>query len=332
MNDACIPPEPKKVILTDVFSVVLLSVSTLPHSFKNIHKYLTSTDDVKAQTVDYFSALYHRNERPEPPKQWMDCNPRPAPGPDRWEKWMVKSDATDLANFCGVCTSSLCMNMPFMWLNSLLTPYLAQHSVLPEGQIATQPEVQGRDLTSFLTQLETWADHTKTPLYIGFDRLKPQGFYDAIMAYGLPSSIIDFDVSAQSDIPYWIKVFHGLTDTLTISGITKQGGPLSPIKCTLISSLGSHWLSDSLHHQTGHLRVATLQAFHGQPHLPDDRISIPVVMVEAMDDSAIVTTSLPTCLSSITMSEHFQSTYGGETNWPRSAAFLQNVPDPSHTT
>ncbi len=343
---------------------------------------------------------------PDPPKPWMDCpsvrsiredlrrdsfqwpqkmdllsaralirkgNPRPAPGPDRWEKWMVKSlhdfsfqlvvdlwnyciesshfpscvkpssislihkrgDATDLANFRGVCTSSLCMNMPFAWLNSLLTPYLAQHSVLPEGQIATQPGVQGRDLTSLLAQLETWADRTKTPLYTvrrdqkkGFDRLEPQGFYDAIMAYGLPSSIIDFDVSAQSDVPYRIKTFHGLTDTLTISGITKQGGPLSPIKCTLTSSLGSHWLSDSLHHHTGHLRVATLQASRGQPHLPDDRISMPVVMVEAMDDSAIVTTSLPTCLTSITMSERFQSAYGGETNWPKSAAFLRNVPNP----
>ncbi|KAK0439458.1 uncharacterized protein EV420DRAFT_1316137 [Desarmillaria tabescens] len=92
--------------------------------------------------------------------------------------------------------------------------------------------------------------------------------------------------------------------------------------------MGSHWLSDSLRHQTGHLHVATLQASRGQPHLPDDRISIPVVMVEAMDDSAIVTTSLPTCLSSITMSERFQSAYGGETNWPKSAAFLRNVPNP----
>ncbi|KAK0229128.1 hypothetical protein EDD85DRAFT_741369, partial [Armillaria nabsnona] len=78
----------------------------------------------------------------------------------------------------------------------------------------------------------------------------------------------------------------------------------------------------------GLLRVATVQASRGQPHLPDDRISMPVVMVEAMDDSAIVTTSLPTCLTSITMSEHFQSAYGGETNWPKSAAFLRNVPDP----
>ncbi|KAK0458012.1 uncharacterized protein EV420DRAFT_1270768, partial [Desarmillaria tabescens] len=207
----------------------------------NARKYFTGADDVKAQTMDYFSALYCRNDRPDPPKPWMDCpsvrsirenvrcdsfqwpqkmdllsgrslirkgNPRPAPGPDRWEKWMVKSlhdfsfqlvldlwnycidtshfpscvkpssislihkrgDATDLTNFRGICTSNL-------------------------------------DLTSFLAQLETWADRTKTPLYIvrrdqkkGFDRLEPQGFYDAIRAYGLPSSIIDFDISAQSDV------------------------------------------------------------------------------------------------------------------------------------
>ncbi|KAK0442581.1 hypothetical protein EV421DRAFT_1949429 [Armillaria borealis] len=51
-------------------------------------------------------------------------------------------------------------------------------------------------------------------------------------------------------------------------------------------------------------------------------------MVEAMDDSAIITTSMPTCLSSITMSETFQSAYGGETSWSKSAAFLRNVPNP----
>lgn len=36
-----------------------------------------------------------------------------------------RGDATELANYRGVCTSSLQMNIPFVWMNALLTPYLA---------------------------------------------------------------------------------------------------------------------------------------------------------------------------------------------------------------
>lgn len=51
-------------------------------------------------------------------------------------------------------------------------------------------------------------ERENVPLYVlrrdqqkGFDRLDPQGFYDAIISYGLPSSIIDLDRSAQTDVP-----------------------------------------------------------------------------------------------------------------------------------
>ena len=36
----------------------------------------------------------------------------------------------------------------------------------------------------------------------GFDCLEPEGFYDAVRAYGLPTAIVDFDLSAQTDVPY----------------------------------------------------------------------------------------------------------------------------------
>ncbi|KAF9027241.1 hypothetical protein BDZ89DRAFT_883338, partial [Hymenopellis radicata] len=317
-------------------------------------------------TVAYFTNLFRRTPRPAPGKPWFDTpsvrrihaqtsldpgNRRPAPGPDGWEKWMVKAlndssfeqvlrlwnypiqtshwpacvkasnlstihkrgDPTNLGNYRGVCTSSINMNIPFAWLNSLLIAYLARHQILPDCQVATQPGVQGRDLTSFLSQLNA-RDQAK-----GFDRLEPEGFYDAIHAYGLPNSIADFDRSAQDNVPYRVKTFYGLTPEFVISGVTKQGGPLSPLKCTLTSSLGNHWLADALRGVGDIVTLRTVQSRLGAPHLPADHIVLPVCMVEAMDDSIIITRSLPSCLTTTEMAERFQSAYGASTNWDKSA-------------
>ncbi|KAG0702845.1 hypothetical protein DFH29DRAFT_999067 [Suillus ampliporus] len=125
---------------------------------------------------------------------------------------------TSLANYRGICCSNFLLNTPFAWLNSLLIPYLTRLCVLPEGQVATQPGVQGKDLTSFLSQLEKTNRRAS-------DKLEPQGFYDAIAAYGLPQTIVDFDCSTQLEVPYRIHTAYGLTEPLTITGVTKQGGP-----------------------------------------------------------------------------------------------------------
>ncbi|KAG1747818.1 uncharacterized protein EDB91DRAFT_1033421, partial [Suillus paluster] len=156
-------------------------------------------------TRTYFTDLFTCQDHPIVQKPWMETpsslratlrkgNPQPSPGPDRWEKWCVKSlsdtalrlvlqlvnyeicnshfpasvkpinmttiykrgPKTLLANYRGICCSNFLLNIPFAWLNSLLIPYLMRLHVLPEGQVATQPGVQGRDLTSFLSQLESW--------------------------------------------------------------------------------------------------------------------------------------------------------------------------------
>src|SRR5271154_5338325 len=110
-------------------------------------------------------------------------NTRPTPGPDGWEKWFVKclNDSTLnvvlnlvnyiilsshfpsclkatnistvhkrgpntlLSNYRGIACSNFLLNLPFAWLNHLLTPYLTKHAVIPECQIANQPSTQGRD-------------------------------------------------------------------------------------------------------------------------------------------------------------------------------------------
>ncbi|KAF8955882.1 hypothetical protein BDZ97DRAFT_1926195 [Flammula alnicola] len=168
-------------------------------------------------------------------------NPKPTPGSDGWEKWFVKrlgdraleavldllnyiitcshfpdcvkqtnistihkhGPSVFLQNYRGIACNNLLLNLVFGWLNSLLMPYIAKHSVIPECQLTMQPGVQGCDLLSFISQMECWAERENIPLYIlqrdqkkGFDMLEPQGFYDALEAYGLPSTISDLDRSS----------------------------------------------------------------------------------------------------------------------------------------
>ncbi|TFK86682.1 hypothetical protein K466DRAFT_473922, partial [Polyporus arcularius HHB13444] len=269
-------------------------------------------------------------------------NARPAPGPDLWEKWCIKalSDSalslvldlvnyeilhshfpdsvkpaimttifkrgsrTDLSNYRGITCSNLIKNLPFAWLNHHLSAYITQQGILPETQVATQPGVQARDLTSFLSH--------------GFDRLEPEGFYDAVRAYGLPESLIALDQSAQHNVPCQVKTVHGLTQTFTLSGVTQQGGPFSPLKSTLTTSMANHWLRDVLQDMPDNLTFVTHQGSRGKPHTPDDRLRLCTQMVEAMDDSILLMPTLAATTKSALFADRFQAAYGWETNWSKS--------------
>lgn len=299
-------------------------------------------------------------------------NSCPAPGPNRWEKWFIKalSDTAlslvlqllnyeithshfpdsvkpssvstiykrgspfDLSNYRGVCCSNFLLSTPFTWLNHCLSPYISRLRILPPGQVATQAGLQGHDLTSLFTQIESWARRHSIPLYAlrrdqqkGFDRLSPQGFYDAIHAYGLSEQLIQLDISAQTNVPYSFKTAYGLTDPLLISGVTKQGGPLSPLKSTLITSLGHHWLNDIALNNSGALVLSTHQARVSFPHVPTDHLHLPITMVEAMDDSTIFATSASFLHTLVLSAECFQAAYGWLTAWSKSLLLLINMPD-----
>jgi hypothetical protein len=300
-----------------------LPLALVPSPASHPDLLVTDPIQVKRATVSYFQNLYSRTPCPPQKKPWMDTpsvktvaeqiqldpfiwpqllqlpdlrallskgNSRPTPGPDGWEKWMVRrlhdgslrvvlalvnyivqtshcppcvkptnistihkrGPNTHLANYRGIACSNLLLNLPFAWLNSLLTPYLTKHHVIPDCQVATQPGVQGRDIISFIGQFQTWTLREHIPLFIlqrdqkkGFDMLEPQGFYDALTAYTLPSAIADLDRSAQSNVPYRVKTAFGFTSSFSVHGVTKQGGSLSPLKCTLTTSLCNRWLQDA---------------------------------------------------------------------------------------
>ncbi|KAF5370395.1 hypothetical protein D9758_006983 [Tetrapyrgos nigripes] len=246
-----------------------------------------------------------------------------------------RGSRTLLRNCRGVTFSNYILNHIGAWENFHLVPYCAKHNIIPPTQIASQPGVQGRDLLSFLAHLQTWAVRNKQSLYVlqrdqqkGFDMLEPEGFYDALRAYGLPQSLIDLDISFQSNVPYSILSAYGLTDPFIVNGVTKQGGPLSPLKSCLMTSLGHYWLNDLLRDDPGALVISTANCRNHCFHTPIDDVTFPVHMVEAMDDSLLLATRLSTTRHACLAMERLQSCYGAKTCWPKSCMYFLNVIGP----
>ena len=160
--------------------------------------------------------------------------------------------------------SNFLTSLPFTWLSLCINQYNATHLLIPESQIATQHSVQGRDLMSFLSQLHLWAVQADLPLFVlkwdqqkGFDFLAPEGFYDAVLAYGLPLEIAQLDHSYQMDVQCQICTAYGNTDSFLINGVTRQGGPLSPFKSTLRSLLADWFIQNHGLIFEGHKRWTT---------------------------------------------------------------------------
>lgn len=158
---------------------------------------------------------------------------------------------TQLSNWRGIMLSNSLANSPMGWLNYHLSPYVSRTGLIPDTQAATQQWAQTRDLLSFLSSVECWANRNHTTVYAvkrdqmkGSDYLSPSGFYDVIRAYGLPTAIIELEQAAQSQNQVYIKTAHGTAGPITVTGVTKQGDPLSPLKSTLTTSLGHWWLFD----------------------------------------------------------------------------------------
>ncbi|KAJ7708993.1 hypothetical protein B0H17DRAFT_916723 [Mycena rosella] len=198
------------------------------------------------------------------------------------------------------------------WLNFNLVPYIAKTRILPDTQVTTQQGVQTRDLMSYLAGIKCWAKRHKVEVFAlkrdqmkGFDYLSPQGMYDAVNAYGLPSAIIDLDRAAQTDTRCFIQTAHGLTEPITISGVTKQGGSLSPVKSTLTTSLGHHYLNDLISTDPDALVITSGSAQKADPHLPDDLMQTTIVMTEATDDSYIFARTLASLRRSTLAMERF---------------------------
>ncbi|KAJ7694633.1 hypothetical protein B0H17DRAFT_931520 [Mycena rosella] len=237
---------------------------------------------------------------------------------------------TDLSNWHGIFLSNFLANCPITWLNLLLTPYVAKHRILPDTQVTTQQDVQTRDLMSYLAGIKCWAARQKKPVYAikrdqmkGFDYLSPEGMYDAVCAYGLPSQIIDIDHASQTDVKCFIQTAYGTTEPIIITGVNKQGGPMLPLKSTLTTSLGHHYLNDLLSTNPNALIITTSTLKKADPHLPDDHLKLHVAMTEATDDSYIFAKSLQSLRRNTLEMEQFQFAYSWLTQWTKTLDFLR---------
>ncbi|KAJ6566379.1 hypothetical protein B0H19DRAFT_1351815 [Mycena capillaripes] len=197
------------------------------------------------------------------------------------------------------------------WLNLNLVPYIARLRILPDTQVAMQQGVQTRDLMNYLAEIKCWAKRNKVTVFAlkrdqmkGFDYLSPQGMYDAVLAYGLPSSIIDLDRAAQTDTKCFIRTAHGITEPITITGLTKQGGSLSPVKSTLTTSLGHHYINDLAANDPDTLVISSGRTL--DPHSPNDSLTTRITMVEATDDSFIFARTVPALRRNVLAMERFQ--------------------------
>jgi hypothetical protein len=246
---------------------------------------------------------------------------------------------TDLVNWRGLFLSNFLANSPMTWLNHLLTSYSARLGLIPDTQVATQQGVQTHDLMSFLSNIKCWATRHKQPVYAlkrdqmkGFDYLAPQGFYDAIEAYGLPLSIIDLDRASQTDTKCFIRTAHGTTEPITVTGVTKQGGPLSPIKSTYTTGMGHRYLNDLAAQDPDALIITTSSAKRGDPHLPDDKLQLTVSMAEATDDSFLFSKTIKSLRNNTLAMERFQFAYGWLTQWTKTHAYLLQAKGTHPTT
>ena len=236
---------------------------------------------------------------------------------------------TDLKNWRGLAFSNFLANSPMSWLNQCLIRYAAGKKILPDTQVAAQPGVQTRDLMSYLAGIKCWANRHKQTVYAiqrdqmkGFDYLSPNGFYDAVRAYGLPDNIIKLDIAAQADVRCFIHTAYGATDPITVTGVSKQGGPASPLKSTFTTSMGHYYLEDCLRKDDDALILSTSCNKRGEPHLIDARQKLLVAMVEATDDTYIFSKSIESLVKNTLVMERFQYAYGWQTQWAKSYAYI----------
>jgi hypothetical protein len=162
----------------------------------------------------------------------------------------------------------------------------------------------------------------------GFDYLHPQGFYDMITAYGLPAEIIELDRAAQRDTKVFIRTAYGMTGPIVINGVTKQGGPLSPLKLTMTTSLGNCYLNDLARNSPDTLIVRSKYNSHSLI----DSIQLPVTMVEVTNDSYIFTLTLKALQLFCLEMERFQFAYSWITQWAKTIAYRLGPSGPAPNT
>jgi hypothetical protein len=114
---------------------------------------------------------------------------------------------------------------------------------------------------------------------------------------------------------------------MVINGVMKQGGPLSPLKSTMTTSLGRRYLDNLAWNSPDTLTIRS----KAEAHSSADSIELPVTMLEATGDLYIFALTLQTICSFCLEMERFQFAYGWLTQCAKTSAYilapLGNAPD-----
>ncbi|KAK4698443.1 hypothetical protein P7C70_g7832, partial [Phenoliferia sp. Uapishka_3] len=286
---------------------------------------------------------------------------RPSPGPDEWEKWALKylpdeilevitalvdyitrtnyfgdglndllfltlwkkkGTMVDLNFFRGIGLGNLLHQMAVTTFTTVFKHYAWRMEFLPPTQGAANAGLQGRDLTSYISQIDAWAHANDTTLYWikrdqkkGYDRVIPEAFDDACKFFGLPDSVRDFVRASKKGLQAFAVTAFGI-DTIPIimEMIMRQGGGFSPNEFTLIFAMASHWVHEEMEIKDP-VFIQTKNGRAGTPHTDIDLRKIRVHMPEQMDDSCNIRTSLVMMTESTKMFEDFGRTYGAATDF-----------------
>ena len=95
--------------------------------------------------------------------------------------------------------------------------------------------------------------------------------------------------------------------------------------------MGHRFLDDIANTTPGTLTISSSSLEQCDPHLPDDLISLPIRMTEAIDDSIIFARTIPTLQKFCLIAEHFLYAYGWLTNWLKTTAFILSPSGPQPT-
>jgi hypothetical protein len=120
----------------------------------------------------------------------------------------------------------------------------------------------------------------------------------------------------------YVRTAYGIVGPIVVDAVTKQGGPASPLKSVLTTSLGHRYLDDVASKENGTLILATDATLKGQaPHFPDHDLQAQITMVEATDDSIIFAKDLETLQKYTLIMERFQYAYGWRTSWKKTVSY-----------
>ncbi|KAK4700819.1 hypothetical protein P7C70_g5424, partial [Phenoliferia sp. Uapishka_3] len=288
-------------------------------------------------------------------------NNRPSPGPDGWEKWPIKylpeemleilrllvdyitrtnyfgdglndllfltlwknkGTMINLNYFRGIGLGNLLHQMAVTVFTTTFKKYCWRRGFLPPTQGAANAGLQGRDLTSYIAQIDAWAHANETTLYWikrdqmkGYDRVIPEAFDDACEFFGLPDSVRDFVRASKRGLKaYAVTAFGVDLEAIIMEMIMRQGGPFSPNEFTLVFAMASHWVHEEMEERDP-VYIQTSNGRNKCPHGEIDQKKIRVHMPEQMDDSCNIRSSLAMMAESTKLFEDFGRTYGSQTDF-----------------